>query len=156
MKSNEICSSVSVERVNPDNFDEVLPLIGLYQSFYGKICNIEQNRKFFGQFLTCDTRGIQFCARQDGHRVVGFVTLYFQFSSLKPGTMCVLNDLYVDESSRSMGIAKKLINHSWQYASENGFDSINWVTATENKAAQKLYDSLTEDKSDWYAYSYKG
>jgi ribosomal protein S18 acetylase RimI-like enzyme len=110
---------------------------------------------FFYDLSRDHSKGIQFCARDSSKKVVGFATLYFNFSSLKPGQLCILNDLYVDDSCRGQGVGKELIKYSKQYASDKGFDSITWVTASDNVTAQKLYDSLTKDKFLWFEYQLK-
>jgi ribosomal protein S18 acetylase RimI-like enzyme len=143
-----------IEAVSKDNFAEVLPLIRAYQEFY-KISEIsdDRNSDFFSQFGKSSCAGCQFVYREVG-TVVGFATLYFSFTISITAKVAVLNDLYTLPDYRGKGIGRQLIEHCRNYAAENGAARLQWVTAPDNKLAQKLYDSLNTGKSEWYFYTY--
>ncbi|MDB5096293.1 MAG: GCN5-related N-acetyltransferase [Cyanobacteria bacterium RYN_339] len=132
----------------PADVDAILPLIADYQRFYGQVPDDDRNRAFFGALPS----GVQFAA-MDGARAVGFVTLYFLPSSLTAASYCLLNDLYTLSEYRGQGVGRALIEHCRDYALEKGYPAIEWMTQRENVTAQRLYDSLPAERTDWAYYA---
>jgi ribosomal protein S18 acetylase RimI-like enzyme len=131
--------------VTKENFEEILPLIAKYQVFYKAVPDTEHNRKFFSQFIDDHSRGVQFIACDDDNRAVGFITLYFTFSSVSASPICILNDLYVDASYKQDTIrsaGNKLIAHGFYYAVRNGYKKVSGTTDYDNFTAQRLYNSI--------------
>lgn len=85
---------------------------------------------------------------------VAFATVYFTYTSTIATKVAMLNGLYTMPKYRGKGIGKKLIEHCRDYAINQGAALLQWVTAPDNLAAQKLYDSLEAKKSEWLFYSY--
>ncbi|CAH0993059.1 hypothetical protein SIN8267_03198 [Sinobacterium norvegicum] len=143
-----------IEVVNANNIEQVLPLVRAYQQFYqvADICD-DNNRAFFSQFGDTNPSGCQFLCR-DGDKVVGFATVYFTFTSTLAKKVAVLNDLYTLEECRGKGVGRALIEHCRQFAGEAGAARLQWVTATDNTTAKKLYDSLDTASRDWTFYTY--
>lgn len=143
-----------IEFVSKNNLDEVLPLIRQYMEFY-KIADISdsKNQVFFSRFGEHSSEGCQFLYRQDG-TAVAFATLYFTYTSSITAKVAVLNDLYTLPECRRTGIARKLINHCQDYAKTMQAARLQWVTAVDNLPAQKLYDSMQTNKSQWCFYTY--
>jgi len=142
-----------IERVSSQNIDDVLPLIKAYQEFY-QVANIneDKNRNHFSQFLGDNSRGMLHLIKAEG-TVFGFSTLYFSFSSTRAEEVGILNDLYVLPEYRGKGYGKKLMAHAIEQVKSRGISRIQWLTAKDNEDAQKLYDSLGANKSEWYFYA---
>jgi len=144
---------LSIETVSEKNIEEVLPLVRLYLEFY-KVTNIsdKKNREFFLQFGKDSSLGCQFLYRQEG-KVVAFATVYFTFATSIAARVAVLNDLYTLPEARGQGIGRSLIAHCREYAGTSGAARLQWLTAADNYNAQKLYDSLEANRSDWVFYT---
>ncbi len=144
-----------IEAVCDKNLEEVLPLVRQYQEFYN-ISNIsdDRNREFFSQFSESGNNGCLFLYRNDEGVAVAFATVYFSFVSSIPARVGVMNDLYTVSDHRGKGIGKQLTNHCLQFALSKGAARLQWLTAEDNKQAQKLYDSLDTKKSTWHVYTY--
>lgn len=142
-----------IEPVSKHNLAEVLPLIHEYQTFY-RVDNIsdEKNATFFAQFGTANPASCQFIYRES-NTVLGFATVYFSFASTLAAKIAILNDLYTLPSYRGQGVARKLIAHCRDYAKQQGAARLQWVTAHDNRTAQKLYDALGIQKSTWHFYT---
>jgi GNAT superfamily N-acetyltransferase len=97
-------------------------------------------------------QGIQFVAWQNG-KLVGFATLYFTFSTLRTDKIAVMNDLYVAEEVRGTGVAASLFEACHTYATENGYAHMSWVTADDNRRAQRFYAKMGGQAADWINYS---
>lgn len=142
-----------IERVTNSNLDEVLPLVRAYQEFYEvPDINEAKNRAHFSRFTDDNTRGVLFLLRHDG-QAVGFATIYFSYSSGSAEEIGILNDLYVSEEFRNQGYGKQLILHAISEIKKRGLKKLQWLTAKQNTTAQKLYDSLNANKSEWYLYT---
>ncbi|TVZ41748.1 ribosomal protein S18 acetylase RimI-like enzyme [Alteromonadaceae bacterium 2753L.S.0a.02] len=142
-----------IEVVTHKNLSDVLPLVKAYQQFYQND-NISEarNRAFFSRFCDDNLRGCQFLYRETGE-VAGFVTLYFTFSSQLADDVTVLNDLYVLPEYRGRGIAKTLIEHSYQVSRERNTARLQWVTSESNKIAQLLYNRVAKHSGTWMLYT---
>jgi ribosomal protein S18 acetylase RimI-like enzyme len=85
--------------------------------------------------------------------VIAFVQLYETFDSLNLNKKIVLYDLYVLEKYRKLGIGRKLMNKSKEFAINNKFSRIELSTSIDNYDAQKLYESLDYIRDKEY-YNY--
>ncbi len=144
-----------IEAVSERNLEDALPLIRLYQEFYN-VTDIddEKNRIFFSQFNESGDKGCLFIYRNNAGEAVAFATVYFTYVSSIPAKVGVMNDLYTVQSHRGKGIGRRLIKHCFQFAISKGAARLQWLTAEDNKKAQKLYDSLDTIKSTWKVYTY--
>jgi GNAT superfamily N-acetyltransferase len=132
--------------------DELLPLVGGYQMFYGAEPDVERNRSFFSRFLHPSAEGLLLGAWNDSG-MVGFATLYWFFSSTKAAESVLMNDLFVREDVRGSGIGRALINSALDAARRRGAAHLEWFTAPDNLRAQRLYDSIPgATPSNWRAY----
>ncbi|WP_086933968.1 GNAT family N-acetyltransferase [Agarilytica rhodophyticola] len=146
-----------IETVESRNLNEVLPLIREYQEFY-QVADISdsRNKEFFSQFSESSDLGCLFLYRQH-NKAVAFATVatvYFSYASTIATKVAVLNDLYTKPNERRNNIGKKLIEHCRLFAAKKGAARLQWVTALDNKPAQKLYESLPTKKSTWHFYTY--
>jgi GNAT superfamily N-acetyltransferase len=145
-------SGVEVRPVRPQEMEELLPLVADYQRFYGADPDAERNRRFFSRFLHPSDEGLLLGAWADG-TLVGFATLYWFHSSTKAMDTVLLNDLFVRDDVRGGGVGRALIRAALEETHRRGAEHLEWFTAPDNLAAQRLYDSLPDARrSTWYAY----
>lgn len=132
--------------------DELLPLIAAYQRFYevGDV-DPERNRTFFGRFIAPSEDGMLLGARVDGW-LLGYACLYWHFTSLLAAETVLMNDLFVAPEARGHGIGRALIEASAGVARERDAAYLEWATAPDNHTAQRLYDSLPTERSEWIEY----
>lgn len=119
---------------------EAVPLFSAYRHFYGQQTNDEASEQFLTDRYT-KRESILFLAYMD-KQAVGFVQLYPTFSSVAMKKAYILNDLYVAEHARKLGVAQRLIERCYDYCEDNDARYIALETATSNVQAQKLYDKL--------------
>lgn len=147
-----MAAEVEIAPITAEEFEELLPLIAAYQRFYEvEEISDERNRAFFRRFLAPSEDGLLIGARRDG-RLIGYACLYWHFSSTEACESVLLNDLYVDEAARGKGIGRALIEASAEVARERGVPFVEWSTAPDNQTAQRLYDSLGAERSEWFSY----
>ncbi len=141
-----------IERVTSDSVGRILPLLAAYQRFYRTEPDEARNRDHFLRVLADPSVAVQFVALEETLGPVGFATLYFPLSSVTAGSYCLLNDLYVDPTSRGRGTGRALIERCRLHAFEVGYASVQWQTEQSNADAQRLYDRMGAEQGGWYSY----
>jgi GNAT superfamily N-acetyltransferase len=147
-----VAAEVEIAPITAEEFEELLPLIAAYQRFYEvEEISDERNRAFFRRFLAPSEDGLLIGARRVGS-LVGYACLYWHFSSTEACESVLMNDLYVGEEVRGQGVGRALIEASAEVARERGVPFVEWSTAPDNHTAQRLYDSLGAERSEWFSY----
>ena len=98
------------------------------------------------------TLGVQLVAAEGG-RLHGFASLYACLDTLIADRILVMNDLFVDPSSRNRGTGAALFDASLAYVSAHGYARLDWVTAADNYDAQRFYDRHGGRRGPWISYS---
>ena len=96
--------------------------------------------------------GVQLVADSDG-KLQGFASLYACLDTLVADRILVMNDLFVDPSLRSHGVGAALFDASLAYATAHGYVRLDWVTAEDNRDAQRFYDRHGGRRGPWISYS---
>jgi GNAT superfamily N-acetyltransferase len=148
-----MADGVEVSAVREEEFETLLPLIAAYQHFY-EVHDIDndRNRSFFRRFLAPSADGELLAARDEGGMILGYACLYGHFASTRAVETVLMNDLFVAPEARGRGIGRALIEASAAVARERGAAWLEWATAPDNHTAQRLYDSMTREKSTWLEY----
>jgi GNAT superfamily N-acetyltransferase len=148
-----MATGVDVTAVREEEFETLLPLIAAYQRFYEvDDVDADRNRFFFRRFLAPSEDGLLLAARDESGVILGYTCLYWHFSSLQALETVLMNDLFVAPEARGRGVGRALIEAAAEVARERGAAWVEWSTAPDNHTAQRLYDSLTEEKSTWLSY----
>ena len=119
------------------------PLWKGYQTFYKADLPAEVTRESFRRMLDPaePTFGVLALA---GERAVGIVHWILHRSNWSIGDYCYLQDLYVNEENRGLGIGRLLIEHVYAEACKTGCSRVYWLTHETNKTAMLLYDRIAE------------
>jgi ribosomal protein S18 acetylase RimI-like enzyme len=142
---------VEIVRATPADVGDVAPLFDAYRQFYKKPSNEEAARRFLFARLS-KGESVLFLARHV-NEAVGFVHLYPVFSSTNLTRQWILNDLYVTAEARKHGVGHALMERSRQFAEATQADGLMLETATDNHAAQRLYQRLGWKRDeDFYRY----
>lgn len=78
-------------------------------------------------------------------KLTGIVQYLFHRSTWTPGNYCYLQDLFVDDSARGLGLGRKLIEAVYEKASEAGASRVHWLTQNDNATARQLYDRIADN-----------
>ncbi len=73
---------------------------------------------------------------------VGYALFYPHFSSFRGESGYFLEDIYVQESARGLGVGKELLRAVARLAAERGFSRIDLQVMRSNENAIKFYRSL--------------
>ena len=74
----------------------------------------------------------------------GIVQYLFHRSSWTAGDYCYLQDLFVAEEARGLGLGRALIEAVYEKATEAGASRVHWLTQTTNTQGRILYDQVAE------------
>lgn len=131
--------------------DEVISLIEGYRIFYGGSPSDTECREFVLNLQ--ETNGSKiFLAIDDKEQAIGFANLYPSYSTLSLQKLWILNDLFVAEKARGLGVSKALLNEVLSFAKNDGAIRIELKTDIPNKIARELYCSVgfIEDQDNVY------
>ena len=143
--------STKIIKATKKNIDEVGLLFDLYRQFYKYKSNIKASTKYIKERITKKESFIFLCIFKN--QPAGFVQLYETFDSLNINKKLILYDLYVDKSFRRNGIGRNLMNTAKKFAKERKIKIVELSTATNNKKAQALYESLDYKRDkEYYIY----
>ena len=79
-----------------------------------------------------------------GGELIGFAHYLFQRSTWLLNSQCYLQDLYVGEAARGVGVGRALIAAVVEAAKGEGAARVFWNTHETNVVARGLYDKVAE------------
>lgn len=132
--------TLKIIAADDSNILEIAKLFNDYRVFYKKQSDLNGAEKFIHERFIKKESFI--FAASWNNEVVGFTQVYPTFSSVGMKKIYVLNDLFIDEKFRSLGIGRSLIQHVKQFAQQNNINTIVLETASDNYTAKSLYESL--------------
>jgi len=142
---------LKIIRANKNHIEGVSVLFDLYRQFYKYQKDLNNSKNYLHKRIV-NNESIIFIGTEN-EKIIAFVQLYETFDSLNLSKKLVLYDLYVLEKYRKLGIGRKLMNKSKDFAKNNNFPKIELSTSIDNYSAQKLYKSLGYIRDNEY-YNY--
>jgi GNAT superfamily N-acetyltransferase len=134
--------AVTVTMAAPADAEAVAPLFREYLAFYRRQHDFSALTEFLRERVA---RGecLLFLAMtpDSGATPVGFALVYPVFSSLGLRRHWILNDLFVLESVRRLGVGRCLLRAVHRQAVISGAGSVQLETAQDNRKARGLYES---------------
>ena len=131
--------TVTIFRATPEHLSEVARLFDAYRRFYKQESDLARATTFVAARLE-QGDSVVLLARSKT-TAIGFTQLYPSFSSVAMRRIWILNDLFVTESARHMGVATSLMEEAKRFAFETHAARLALATATDNEPAQALYES---------------
>ncbi len=132
------------------DYGDWLVLWKAYLAFYKSNIPDEVSRIAFSRML--DATEPTFGAfATSGDRILGMTHWILHRSNWTVGDYCYLQDLYVLEGSRGLGIGRSLIEHVYAQATKAGCSRVYWLTHESNSNAMLLYDKIA-DRSGFVQY----
>jgi ribosomal protein S18 acetylase RimI-like enzyme len=122
-----------------------------YLRFYEATSSEESKDLVWSRLLTNEIRGL--AAIQNG-ALIGIAHFHLQISTWADDGHLYLEDLFVSESARNQGVARKFIQLIEDVAKEHKCSEMYWITRESNFAARALYDSVAR-ATDFVRYEIK-
>lgn len=113
-----------------------------YLAFLSAVVPEAQTALTWSRALSPDHPVNCFIARDADGNAVGFVVHLTHHSSWLAVGDCYLEDLFVAEGARGLGVGRALIDAVRNFAIQNGNERLYWMTETGNTTARRLYDAI--------------
>lgn len=140
--------NLRISRADASRLEDTVRLFEGYLDFYRCEPAPDKARAFILERLSRQDSVI-FLAELDG-ACVGFTQLYPAFASLSMAPNWILNDLFVEPSGRSKGVASALMAAARKLAVDTGAAEIFLQTARDNTTAQNLYAAMGYQRDDQF------
>ncbi|AVT76574.1 GNAT family acetyltransferase [Rhodopseudomonas palustris] len=136
--------AVEIRPVGPDERAAWEPLWAGYLAFYKATLAPEVSDVTWARFHDPAEPIHLLGAYVDG-KLTGIVQFIYHRSCWTVGNYCYLQDLFVADSARGLGLGRKLIEAVYARAKADGCSRVHWLTQTGNATARLLYDRIAED-----------
>jgi GNAT superfamily N-acetyltransferase len=136
--------AVEIRPVGPDERAAWEPLWAGYLAFYKATLAPEVSDVTWARFHDPAEPMHLLGAYVDG-KLTGIVQFIYHRSCWTVGNYCYLQDLFVADSARGLGLGRKLIEAVYARAKADGCSRVHWLTQTGNATARLLYDRIAED-----------
>jgi GNAT superfamily N-acetyltransferase len=145
-------SSVVINQVNVDNFDFFLGLISKLAE-YEKLPspNEEAKGRLRRDCLSDKPKYHAYLAEISG-KPVAYVIYFFTYSSFLALPTLFLEDLFVLEEYRGLGVGKKMFAFIKEAAKREGCGRIEFTVLKWNTSAQGFYERNGAECLEWYFY----
>jgi GNAT superfamily N-acetyltransferase len=145
---------VTISRVIEADLGELLPLMRAYCDFYEVAPNDDALLELARALIADpDREGVQLLARSGDGEAVGFATVFWSWATTIAARIGVMNDLFVAPAARGSGAADALIAACADECRRHGAAELTWQTARDNLRAQRVYDRVGAERSEWVDYS---
>jgi GNAT superfamily N-acetyltransferase len=129
---------MTIRRAKKKDIDDLSVLFDKYRIFYKQRSDVDNARSFLKKRMKRKESVIFVAEERD--ELIGFTQLFPIFSSVNMKRTWLLNDLYVNERSRGIGAATKLLEAAKKFGAETDSKWLLLQTAADNFTAQKAYE----------------
>ncbi|MBK5238561.1 MAG: GNAT family N-acetyltransferase [Actinomycetales bacterium] len=136
--------AVIVRKARASDFDAWLVLWQNYLVFYEEDLPRSTTDLSWSRLLDEAVNMTGLVAEVDD-RLVGFTNYLFTDSTWHVNPSCYLEDLYVLDDVRGLGVGRTLIAAVTDIARLAGSDTVYWQTQNTNVQARTLYDKVASD-----------
>ena len=136
--------NIEIKPVGADERADWEPLWQGYLAFYKATLPQASTDTAWARFHDAAEPMFLLGAYVDG-KLTGIVQYLYHRSTWTPGDYCYLQDLFVDDSARGLGLGRKLIEAVYAKAKEAGCSRVHWLTQNDNATARLLYDRIADN-----------
>jgi len=150
-------SGFKLRKLNKDDFDKWKRLWSVYLAFYDTSLNELTYETTFARLISKDNTAQNAIVACKKNEMVGLVHYIFHPDNWNIEDDCYLQDLFVDETARGLGVGRSLIEAVYAHAEQRGSPGVYWLTEKTNEQARALYDKVARATSFIeYSHSIKG
>lgn len=139
--------TVVIRSVVDADFNRWLPLWDGYNRFYGRsgatALPVAITRSTWSRFLD-DKEPVHALVAESQGTLLGLAHFLFHRSTTRIEPTCYLQDLYVEDGARGLGVGAALIDAAHERARDAGATRLYWQTHETNAVARSLYDRVAE------------
>lgn len=110
---------------------------------YDKLPTIKNIEKCWDNIMKDEKRSKTFIAEYNG-KPIGIAACSFDYELHRGGEVCILEDLFVEDSARKTGAGKKLLEHVEKYAKSKGIVSVDLSQPPPGSAYDEIRSKFYE------------
>ena len=148
--TNSTNDSLKIAPLTKNDYDAWLSLWQSYLTFYETSLPPSTTESTWLNLLDDNVAIHGFGAWLD-KTLVGFTHVVLHPNTWNSTECCYLEDLYVNENVRGLGVGRALIEQVYEFARQQNCNRVYWTTQEDNTAARRLYDTLAT-KTDMIQY----
>jgi GNAT superfamily N-acetyltransferase len=143
---------VVIEKVTAETFDDFLGLINKLAE-YEKLAppDAEARCRLRRDCLSDKPKYHAFIGKI-GAKYVSYVIFFFTYSSFLALPTLFLEDIFVLEDYRRLGVGKKMFAFLKETAKQEGCGRIEFTVLKWNESAQEFYEKNRAQRLEWYLY----
>jgi ribosomal protein S18 acetylase RimI-like enzyme len=142
-------SAIDVAPIRPGQYESLVDLLLELHAYYidPPTATRASVRAHLTENLLADSPSLcMLAASRKDDEVLGFAALHLQYSLVEPSPdtrrQCVLKELYVRSSTRSLGVGELLVRGAARFAIDNGCGRMDWNVKASNLRGIDFYKSL--------------
>jgi len=139
-----MAGGIAIRPIGEDERAAWAPLWDGYLVFYKTTLTRDVTELAWSRFHDPDETMFALGGYVDG-RLAGFAHYLFHRSTWAPKRYCYLEDLFVADDARGLGLGRALIEAVYQKAEAAGASRVYWLTQSNNETARALYDKVADN-----------
>lgn len=145
-------NSLVIQEVSAESFDDFLGLINKL-SEYEKLTppDEEAKNRLRRDCLSVKPKYKAFIGKV-GDKPVAYIIYFFTYSSFLALPTLFLEDIFVLEEYRRLGVGEKMFGFLKEAAKREGCGRIEFTVLKWNTSAQKFYEKSGAKRLEWYLY----
>ena len=141
-----------IRKATYTDIPSLVVLMTEFRKFYNQESNTEKVQSFLKDRLDKADSTVFVAVLED--KLVGYTQLFPSFSTIKLEKIWILNDLFVSEKFRGLGVASKLLTRVFKFSQETHRHQVWLLTGNDNKKAQHLYQKIGFNNTKFKHYVY--
>ncbi len=145
-------NALIIRKVGAENFDDFLGLINKLAE-YEKLAppTEEAQKRLHDDCLSDKPKYHAFIGKLDD-KSVGYIIYFFTYSSFLAMPTLFLEDIFVLDQYRRLGVGKQLFDYLKSVAKKEGCGRIEFTVLKWNQLAQAFYEKNNANRLEWYLY----
>ena len=131
-----------IRKISDADFTDWKELFEKYLEFYETKVTEEIFKKTFERLTNSERKNQNALVAQRDNRLIGLAHFIYHPHNWKMEDVCYLQDLFVDEKCRRLGVASSLMTTLYSDADKHNTPTVYWLTQDFNIRARKLYDRV--------------
>ena len=141
-----------IKQVNAENFDDFLSLIDKLAEYEKLDSPSQEAKKRLRQDCLSATPKFQAFIGKIGAKIVSYAIYFFTYSSFLALPTLYIEDIFVLEEYRRLGVGKKMFHFLKETAKSEGCGRIEFSVLEWNTSAQQFYEKNKAKRLAWYLY----
>jgi GNAT superfamily N-acetyltransferase len=145
-------NALIIRKVAAENFDDFLGLINKLAEYEKLAPPTPDAQKRLQADCLSDKPKYQAFIGKLGDKSVGYIIYFLTYSSFLALPTLFLEDIFVLDEYRRLGVGKQLFDYLKNVAKKEGCGRIEFTVLKWNKLAQDFYAKNKANRLEWYLY----